>query len=109
LGSKEKAPTPLLRYLEGNTLKLCAPGVAILGKPVHTDGEVVIIDGARQRRSAIYLADLAELTDAVGGESVTLGLFLDAIEHGDQIRVGLTRDRITYDNPAQIARIKAGN
>ena len=99
-------PPPKLRCIEGDSVKLCAPGAAILGTAVHTNGDVVVIDGARQRRSAIYIADLAALSGEVGGSSVTLGLFLDAIEHGDKIRIGVTRDRITYDNPAQIARFK---
>jgi len=85
---------------------VCSPGSAVIGKVVHTNGEVVVIDGSRQRRSAIYIADLKELADVLGGESAALGLFLDAIEHGDQVKIGVTRDRITYDNPAQIARFK---
>ena len=103
------AERPLLRLLEGDTLKPCSPGAAIIGKAVQTDGRVVIVEGARQRRSALYLADLTQLAETLGGASATLGLFLDAIDHGDQIRIGVTRDRITYDNPAQIARLKAGS
>jgi hypothetical protein len=102
-------PVPLLRCIEGNMVKVCSAGVAVMGKPVHTDGEILLIDGARQRRSGIYIADLATLAETLGGRSATLGLLLDAIEHGDQIRVGVTRDRVTYDNPAQIARLRAGS
>jgi hypothetical protein len=99
--TESEGPTPRLRVVEGNTIKVCSPGAAVLGKPIHTDGEIVVIDGPRQRRSAIYIEDLAE---TIGGASLTLGLFLDAIKHSDNIRVGVERSRLTYTNDAQIAR-----
>jgi hypothetical protein len=94
---------PALRVREGQLVKNCTPGVVVIGKAVGTDGETVTIEGARSRRSEIFLQDLGTV---VGNADLAVGLILDAVEHGDQIKIGVDKSRVTYSNPAQLARFR---
>jgi hypothetical protein len=95
------ARQPALRCREGQAIKYCPVGTVVIGKPVGADGDVVFIDGARGRHIEVYLEDLEAV---IGGPDLTVGLIMDAVDHGDQVRIGVEKDRITYSNPAQLAR-----
>lgn len=96
-------PPPALRVREGQFVKNCSPGIVVIGKAVDTDGETVVIEGARSRRSEVFLLELGSV---VGNADLAVGLILDAVEHGDQIKIGVEKTRITYANPAQLARFR---
>jgi len=95
--------TPTLRCRERNIVRVCPAGAAIIGKAASTDGDLVAIEGARNRRCEIFVDDLAE---TIGDRDLALGLFLDAIAHRDEVRVGAERNRITYANAAQSERVR---
>ena len=37
---------------------------------------------------------------------MTMNVFLDAAEHNDEVRINLAHDGITYDNHAQLERLR---
>jgi hypothetical protein len=94
---------PTLRVREGQVTRICSPGIVVIGKAVGTDGETVVIEGARSRRSEVFLQELGAI---VGNADLAVGLMLDAVDHGDQIKIGVDKQRITYSNPAQLARFR---
>jgi hypothetical protein len=96
-------PPPTLRVREGQLTRACPPGIVVIGKAVGTDGETVVIEGARSRRSEVFLQELGAV---VGNADLAVGLILDAVEHGDQIKIGVDKKRVTYSNPAQLARFR---
>lgn len=101
-GRPELSP-PSLRVREGRIVKTCAPGIVVIGKAVGTDGETVVIEGARGRRSEVFLQELGPV---IGNADLAVGLILDAVEHGDQIKIGVDKQRVTYSNPAQLERFR---
>jgi len=94
---------PQLRYREDGSDKAFTPPVTLIGHVTNADVDVVAIEQARGRTTQLYLEDLAAV---LGGPDMALGLMLDAAEHGDQVKIALERQRLSYDNPAQLERYR---
>jgi hypothetical protein len=94
----------MLRYRDGAVDREFTAPTTIIGEVTGADVDVVTIT-SHGRSTTLYLSDLQAAFE--GSSSLTLGVMLDAYEHHDRVRVGLTRDRVTYDNEAQLARFKA--
>jgi hypothetical protein len=93
---------PRLRYRVGDVEKVYAAPTAIIGDVVDVDFGVVTIV-MRSQVTKLYLEDLH---DALGGPEMAFGLLLNAAGNSDRVRITLHRDKITYDNAAQLARFK---
>ena len=96
-------PLPELRYREGVKDKEYAVPTTILGEVTRADIDTVTI-ALRGRPTELYIDDLEPV---LGGPDIALGLMLDAAEHHDHVKIVLGRERITYDNPAQLERFRA--
>ncbi len=95
---------PTLRYRDGATDKQFGAPVTLMGRVVDADIDVVHIEQARGHETQLYIIDLAPV---LGGPDRALGLMLDASDHEDRVKIALTRDKITYDNEAQLERFRA--
>ena len=93
----------MLRYREGGTDKVFVAPVTLMGRIVGTYAEVVRLEQARARIVDLYLEDLGP---ALGGADMVLGLMLDATDNDDRVKIVLAKDRITYENSAQLQRFR---
>jgi hypothetical protein len=93
---------PRLRYRAGDVEKAYLAPTAIIGDVVEVDFDVVTIV-MRGQITRLYVEDLH---DALGGPEMAFGLLLNAAGNSDRVKITLHRDKITYDNAAQLARFK---
>jgi hypothetical protein len=70
---------------------------------MHLEFDTVTISGGRGSFTEIYMEDLYDVLD---GPDMALNLFLDAAEHNDEVHIRLAPGGISYDNPAQLARLE---
>ena len=92
---------PRLRYREGGRELQYTHIVTLVGRVIAVDTDWVSIHQGRRRVTQLALEDLATV---LGGRDMAFGLMLDAAKQNDLIRVGLTPQRITYENSAQYQR-----
>jgi len=95
------ARLPTLRYRDGAAAKQFLAPITLMGRIVRVYAEVFRLEQARSRLTDLYIDDLAP---ALGGADMALGLMIDAADHDDRVKITLTKDRIIYDNPAQLQR-----
>lgn len=94
---------PALHYRDGGTDKVFTAPTVIIGDVVGVDLDVVTI-AMRGKETKLYVDDLQVV---LGDPDMTLGILLDAAKHHDRVRVALTPNGITYDNPPQLKRYRA--
>jgi hypothetical protein len=71
------------KVVQGETGKVASVS-ALLGEAVREGGENVILSGADHRNAVLFMSNVAELVDALGGVSGLLSLFF--LHGGEEIR-----------------------
>jgi hypothetical protein len=103
-GHNDGAAMPVLRYRTTSGDHYFEKPVSIVGHIVGLDFHSLTIGQGRLMTTKLALEDLTEL---LGGPEMAMGLLLDAALHEDLVKIKLTHERITYDNPEQYERMMA--
>jgi ribosomal protein S1 len=92
---------PLLRFrAEGDDDYFEEP-VTIMGHVTGVGDDVVTIAMGGGSQTQLYVEDFYEV---LGGPEDALGIFIDAAVHADLVKIRLTRERLSYENDAQLER-----